>query len=62
MQAKAGDFAAVAGKPSARQLRPEKPKACASEPKPPRLTLLELDSDDGLLEEERLEESPPKKL
>jgi hypothetical protein len=41
----------------ASQPLPEKPKACAKPPKPPRLTLLELASDDEAPDDERPEES-----
>lgn len=40
------------------------PKECANEPKPPRCTLPELDSDPpelARLDEESLEEEPPEK-
>ena len=61
MQGKAGDFAAMSGKLWVSQLRPEKPKACAIAPKPPRLTLSDSDPDEEPDEDERLEESPPLK-
>ena len=45
------------------QLLPEKPKACANDPKPPRLTLLDPDSDDDEeADDEWPEESLLKKL
>ena len=61
MQGKAGDFAAMCGEAWGTQPRPEKPKAWASAPKPPRLTWPHSASDDEPPEDERLEESPPLK-
>jgi hypothetical protein len=44
------------------QLRPEKPNARAKEPKPPRITLLELESEEVADDERPDEVSLPKKL
>lgn len=55
-QGEGGDFTASCG---GFQLRPEKPKACANAPKPPRLTPPDSVAPD---DEPWLDESPPKKL
>lgn len=57
-QGERGDFTASCGISAGFQLLPEKPKACANAPKPPRLTL----PDSEALEDELwLDESPPPK-
>jgi hypothetical protein len=57
-QGEHGDFTASCGISTRLQLLPEKPKPCAKEPKPPRLTL----PDSEVPEDELwLDESPPPK-